>query len=165
MSFFSRGIWEDMSRSLLAIIIDKLRSWLNKVLLRPIAAEPASMIDEIEIQSSACRNRLDKIGEPRVTLAEQRVHLVHLSQSFQSLLKAVLDGTYNDPFFGDAKSEPGYRKRIQAVIQNRNRTRCMCGRYSGKWRSATHFMAALGFINIIDRVPIHLVVVFISSEC
>ena len=31
-----------------------------------------------------------------------------------------MDTICNGPFFGDAKSEPGYRKRIRAVIQNLN---------------------------------------------
>jgi len=78
--FFSRGIWEDMSRSLLGV--DRLRSRLSKVLLGQIAAELPSLIDEIEIKLGACRNRLDKLGEPRTTLVEQRLYLVHLSQSF-----------------------------------------------------------------------------------
>ncbi len=107
-----------MSRSLLGV--DRLRSRLSKVMLGQIAAELPSLIDEIEIKSGACRNRLDKLGEPRTTLVEQRLYLVHLSQSFQSLVKAAVDGTYNDPFFRDAKFEPGYRKRIRAVIQNLN---------------------------------------------
>ena len=60
--FFSRGIWEDLPRSLLGV--DKLRNRLSKVLLRQIAAELPSLIDEIEIKSNACRSRLDKLGEP-----------------------------------------------------------------------------------------------------
>ncbi|KAI9778547.1 MAG: hypothetical protein M1816_004023 [Peltula sp. TS41687] len=116
--FFSQGIWEDMSRSLLGV--DKLRSRLSKVLLGQIAAELPSLIDEIGVKSSACRSRLDKLGDPRATLAEQQFYLFHLSQSFQSLVKAAVDGTYNDPFFEDAKSEPGYQKRIRAVMQNLN---------------------------------------------
>jgi hypothetical protein len=31
-----------------------------------------------------------------------------------------VDGTYNDLFFGDALSEPGYQKRIRAKVQNLN---------------------------------------------
>jgi hypothetical protein len=116
--FFSQGIWEDLSRSLLGV--DKLRKRLSKVLLRQIAAELPSLIDEIEIKSNACRGRLDKLGEPRATLDEQRLYLLHISQSFQSLIKASVDGTYNDPFFEDAQSEPGYQKRIRAVVQNLN---------------------------------------------
>ncbi len=116
--FFSQGIWEDLPRSLLGV--EKLRNRLSKVLLGQIAAELPSLIQEIEIKSKACHNRLDKLGEPRATLAEQRLYLLHISQIFQLLVKASVDGTYNDPFFGDAQSEPGYRKRIRAVVQNLN---------------------------------------------
>lgn len=116
--FFSQGIWRELSRSLLGV--DTLRDRLSKVLLKQIAAELPSLIDEIEIKSNDCRSRLKKLGEPRATLAEQRLYLLHISQSFQSLVKAAVDGTYNDPFFGDAESEPGYQKRIRAVMQNLN---------------------------------------------
>jgi len=116
--FFSQGIWEELSRSLLGV--DTLRDRLSKVLLKQIAAELPSLIDEIEIKSNDCRSRLDKLGEPRATSAEQQLYLLHISQSFQSLVKAAVDGTYNDPFFDDAKSEPGYQKRIRAVMQNLN---------------------------------------------
>ncbi|PMD34432.1 dynamin family protein [Hyaloscypha variabilis F] len=116
--FFSQGIWEDLSRSLLGV--DKPRKRLSKVLLGQIAAELPSLVDEIEIKSRACRSRLDKLGEPRATLEEQRLYLLHISQSFHSLIKASVDGTYNDPFFEDAESESGYQKRIRAVVQNLN---------------------------------------------
>ena len=116
--FFAQGVWEDMSRSLLGV--EKLRSRLSKVLLAQIAAELPSLIDEIEVKSIACRDRLARLGEPRATLAEQQLYLFQLSQSFQSLVKAAVDGTYNDPFFGDARSESGYQKRIRAVMQNLN---------------------------------------------
>ena len=107
-----------MSQSLLGV--DKLRSRLSKVLLGQIAAELPSLIDEINIKSSACRNRLDKLEDSRATLTEQQRYLFQLSQSFQSLVKAAVNNTYNDPFFRDAKSELGYQKRIRAVIQNLN---------------------------------------------
>jgi hypothetical protein len=116
--FFSQGIWENISRSLLGV--DNLRKRLSTVLLGQIAAELPSLVNEIEIKSKACRSRLDKLGEPRATLEEQRLYLLHISQSFQSLIKASVDGTYNDPFFEDAESEPGYQKRIRAVVQNLN---------------------------------------------
>ena len=117
-AFFTQGIWEEVSRSLLGV--DRLRNRLSKVLLGQIAVELPSLIDEIEIKSNACRNRLDKLGEPRATLDEQRRYLLHISQSFQSLVKASVDGTYNDPFFENAESEVGYQKRIRAVTQNLN---------------------------------------------
>lgn len=117
-AFFLQGTWRELSRSLLGV--NKLRNRLSKVLLGQIAAELPSLIDEIDIKSDACRSRLDKLGEPRATLDEQRRYLLHISQSFQSLVKASVDGTYNEPFFGDAESEIGYQKRIRAVIQNLN---------------------------------------------
>ena len=116
--FFSQGIWEELCRSLLGI--GKLRRRLSKVLLGHIAAELLSLIHEIEIKCDACRNRLDKLGEPRATLDEQRLYLLHINQSFQSLLKASVDGTYNGPFFENASSAPGYQMRIRAVVQNLN---------------------------------------------
>jgi len=98
----------------------KLRDRLSKVLLGQIASELPSLIDEINIKSNACRSRLDKLGEPRATLDEQRRYLLYISQLFQFLVKASVDGTYNDPFFDDAESETGYQKRIRAVMQNLN---------------------------------------------
>lgn len=117
-AFFLKGIWHQLSRSLLGV--NELRNRLSKVLLGQIAAELPSLINEIKIKSNSCRSRLDKLGEPRATLDEQRRYLIHISQSFQSLVKASVDGTYNDPFFGDAESEIGYQKRIRAVMQNLN---------------------------------------------
>jgi hypothetical protein len=41
-----------------------------------------------------------------------------VSQKFSVLMKAAVDGLYNDPFFGSAKIEVEYQKRLRAVIQN-----------------------------------------------
>ena len=116
--FFSQGIWKELARSLLGI--NQLRERLSRVLLGQIAAELPSLISEIDFKSDACRSRLKRLGEPRATLDEQRLHLLHISQSFQSLAKAAVDGTYNDPFFEDPTSEAGYHKRMRAWIQNLN---------------------------------------------
>lgn len=116
--FFSQGTWKNLPRSLLGI--NKLRDRLSKLLLRQIAAELPSLIKEIETKCNACRSQLDKLGEARATLVEQRFYLLRVSQTFQTLVKASVDGTYNDPFFEDARSKPGYQKRIRAVIQNLN---------------------------------------------
>lgn len=116
--FFSGGVWKDLSRSLVGV--GTLRDRLSKVLLGQIATELPSLIDEIEVKINACDNRLDKLGEPRATMAEQRLYLLHISQVLQSLVKAAVDGTYNDLFFGDAKTDLGYQKRLRALVQNLN---------------------------------------------
>ena len=116
--FFSHGIWEDLPRSLVGV--DSLRTRLSGLLLGQIASELPSLIDEINAKISSCRMQLQKLGDPRATVDEQRSYLLHISQAFQSLVKAAEDGTYNEPFFGDAKTNAGCQKRIRAAIQNLN---------------------------------------------
>jgi hypothetical protein len=117
-NFFSQGIWEELPRSLVGV--DALRTRLSSLLLGQIASELPSLIDEINIKANSCRMQLQKLGDPRATVDEQRLYLLHISQAFQSLVKAAVDGTYNEPFFEDAKTNAGCQKRIRAVIQNLN---------------------------------------------
>ncbi|KAJ5264459.1 hypothetical protein N7505_007252 [Penicillium chrysogenum] len=117
-NFFSQGIWEELPRSLVGV--DALRTRLSSLLLGQIASELPSLIDEINIKANSCRMQLQELGDPRATVDEQRLYLLHISQAFQSLVKAAVDGTYNEPFFGDAKTNAGCQKRIRAVIQNLN---------------------------------------------
>ncbi|KAJ6003769.1 hypothetical protein N7522_006461 [Penicillium canescens] len=113
-----KGIWEDLPRSLVGV--DSLRNRLSSLLLGQIASELPSLINEINSKIESSRSQLQKLGDPRATLDEQRSYLLHISQAFQSLVKAAVDGTYNEPFFGDAKTKNGYQKRVRAVIQNLN---------------------------------------------
>lgn len=116
--FFSRGIWEDLPRS--HVGIDTLRRRLSKLFLGQIATELPSLIDEIQSKMDLCVKGLEKLGEPRATLKEQRSYLLHISQCFQTLVRSGLDGSYNSSFFESAHSENGYHKRMRAVIQNLN---------------------------------------------
>jgi hypothetical protein len=49
---------------------------------------------------------------------ERRSFLLRVSQSYQLIVKAAVDGTYDDTFFGNPKSEDGYRRRLRAMVQN-----------------------------------------------
>jgi hypothetical protein len=118
--FFANGIWHTLPNSILGIATLRVR--LSKLLLAQIAAELPSLIEEIEIKSTDCRTQLQKLGLPRTSVEEQRLYLLTLSQTFQSLTKAAVDGTYNNDFFGDAKTDTGYQKRIRAVVQNLNQS-------------------------------------------
>jgi GTPase SAR1 family protein len=117
-NFFSQGIWEELPRSLVGV--HTLRTRLSGLLLGQIASELPSLIEEINAKVNSCRMQLQKLGDPRATVDEQRSYLLHISQAFQSLVKAAVDGTYNEPFFGDAKTNAGTQKRVRAVIQNLN---------------------------------------------
>ena len=117
--FFSSGAWAALPVS--SVGIDRLRSRLSKLLLGQIATELPGLMDEIDRKFKSCQDQLDELGTPRVSPMEQRAYLLQLSQSFQAIVKSSVDGTYNDPFFSDARSETGYRRRIRAVVQNLNK--------------------------------------------
>ncbi|VUC24066.1 unnamed protein product [Clonostachys rosea] len=111
--FFSRGNWTGIPTSSLGI--KNLRSRLSKLLVQQIAIELPTLITEIETKSSWCLNQLNQMGKPRDSMEEKRAYLVQLSQSFQRLVTAATEGTYNDKFFADPTT--GFDKRLRAVIQ------------------------------------------------
>ncbi|PMB66660.1 Interferon-induced GTP-binding protein Mx [Beauveria bassiana] len=119
LQFLSSGAWAGLSPKDLGI--KSLRDRLSDVLVRQIVSELPNLIEEIGELSAQCQKRLDKLGLPRETIYEQRKYLIQISQSFQAMLRATIDGTYNDPYFGDAMSSNGYHKRTRAVVQNLNR--------------------------------------------
>ncbi|KAH8704459.1 P-loop containing nucleoside triphosphate hydrolase protein [Phaeosphaeriaceae sp. PMI808] len=116
--FFAKGIWTTLPHSSLGI--SPLRERLSKLLLAQIAAELPSLIEEIELKSAACDTQLQRLGQPRANVNEQRHYLLNLSQKCQSLTKEAVDGTYSNHFFGNAQTNNGYQKRIRAVVQNLN---------------------------------------------
>ncbi|KAK1237924.1 hypothetical protein MKX08_002503 [Trichoderma sp. CBMAI-0020] len=119
-AFFSKGAWSSLPPANMGIV--SLRSRLSKLLLHQIASELPSLVDEITQEIDDCKAELDKLGQPRISPQEQRIYLVKISQSFQSLMQAALDGTYTDPFFSDSDNGSAYCRRIRAVIQNLSRT-------------------------------------------
>lgn len=133
--FFSEGAWTELPRASLGI--DRLRGRLSRVLLRQIALELPGLIEEIDGKSKDCALRLQNLGMPRSDLQTQRRYLFELSHAFQALIKSSVDGTYGGPFFGDAKSEDGYKKRIRAVVQNMNQTFASDLAAHGHWREIT----------------------------
>ncbi|CAL5868007.1 uncharacterized protein PFLUO_LOCUS2230 [Penicillium psychrofluorescens] len=78
--FFSQGIWKDLPSLLVGI--GSLRTRLSKVLLSQIATELPSLIREIEDKTDHYRTRLRRLGEPRITIDEQKSYLLNISQSF-----------------------------------------------------------------------------------
>ena len=115
-AFFSQGIWKEFPSHMVGI--NSLRTRLSTVLLEQIRTELPSLVEEIESSIQDCRTRLDKLGISRGTLDEQRIFLLRISQAFQSLAKAAINGLYSDSFFGDPRSFEGYCKRLRAVVQN-----------------------------------------------
>ncbi|KAL5335502.1 P-loop containing nucleoside triphosphate hydrolase protein [Aspergillus crustosus] len=117
-NFFLQGAWANIPQSLVGI--NALRSQLSRLLLHQITAKLPSLIDKIQSKSNDCQCWLKKLKEPRTLINKQRSYLLHISQSFQSLVRAAVDSTYNKPFFEDAQSMDRYQKRLQAIVQNLN---------------------------------------------
>ncbi|KAI9798761.1 MAG: hypothetical protein M1833_004591 [Piccolia ochrophora] len=117
--FFEEGVWKDFPR--FRVGVATLRERLSKVLLDQIKAELPHLVDEIESNLRSCQSKLARLGESRAGIDEQRLFLLRISQSFQSLVKAAVDGLYADAFFGDPVTAEGCSKRLRAVVQNLNK--------------------------------------------
>lgn len=115
-NFFATGIWTFMDPTHLGV--KSLKPRLSNVLKDQILRQLPNLLQDVESGISECRSRLERLGTPRATFDEQRRYLLRVSQDFSVLMKAAVDGIYNNPFFGSAKTEEGYQKRLRAVVQN-----------------------------------------------
>ncbi|OCL04807.1 dynamin GTPase [Glonium stellatum] len=116
--FFDQGIWKALPRELLGI--STLRERLSRILVDQITSELPALLQDIEENISACQATLAKLGPARASLDSQRLFLLQISQEFQAISKAALDGIYEHAFFGEPRSPDGYSKRLRAVVQNLN---------------------------------------------
>ena len=119
VQFFSEGVWKDLPRNMVGIAA--LKGRLSKILLDQIKRYLPSLIEDIQLSIEECRTKLAKLGDNRSTADEQRQFLLKLSQDFQALCRAAIDGNYDDKFFGDPSlDDEEYYKRLRAVVQNLN---------------------------------------------
>ena len=114
--FFATGIWTSLSPTHLGI--RALVPRLSNVLKDQILDQLPGLLADTEAGISDCRSQLDRLGTSRATTDEQRRYLLQVSQEFSSFMKDAVDGVYNDPFFGSARTDDGYEKRLRAVVQN-----------------------------------------------
>ncbi len=114
--FFSYGNWTSLPTKTLGV--GALKPRLSTVLKDQIISELPYLIRDVEAGIDDSRSTLMRLGEARGTLQEQQLYLVHVSQSFSSLVKAAVDGVYVHEFFGDAMIPAGFKKRLRAVVQD-----------------------------------------------
>ncbi|TPX18648.1 uncharacterized protein E0L32_002505 [Thyridium curvatum] len=115
--YLSEGLWASVDPACLGI--HALRPRLSEVLKQQILRQLPSLVEDVEARILDCQHHLARLGASRGSLAEQRRYLHHIGEQFSMLIRASLDGSYNDPFFGSAEQEDGYQKRVRAVVQNR----------------------------------------------
>ncbi|KAK5262631.1 hypothetical protein LTR96_011823, partial [Exophiala xenobiotica] len=115
--FLSQSVWAALPRS--QIGIENLRPRLSMVLRDHILSSLPGLIDEAKGTLYHTGEYLLRLGQARQTLIDQRRYLLRSSERFSLLVSNALNGVYYDPYFGDAMSEEGYKKRLRAVVQNR----------------------------------------------
>ncbi|KAK5734604.1 hypothetical protein LTR17_008825 [Elasticomyces elasticus] len=115
-AFFSQGVWTLLSPTCPGV--GALKHRLSGVLKEQILGQLPSLRYDVETNIAACQMRLRHLGSPRATPEDQFRYLLRSSHEFSVLMKSALDGMYNHPFFGSAKTKEGYMKRLRAVVQN-----------------------------------------------
>jgi len=114
--FFSRGIWTTLPPT--HVGITSLKPRLSSLLKDQILMELPSLIRDVEVGLKECQSILGRLGGARVTLKDQQLHLLQISQAFSSLSKAAVGGIYVDRFFRSAMTPEGYNKRLRAVTKS-----------------------------------------------
>ncbi|EJT72439.1 hypothetical protein GGTG_09305 [Gaeumannomyces tritici R3-111a-1] len=114
--FFSKGAWLSVDSSLLGVAA--LRRRLSEVLGGSILTNLPALRGDVLSNIHKCEDTLVRLGDPRSSPGEQRRYLLAVSRRFSSLMTAAIEGNYSDSFFGDAKTDDGYAKRIRALVQN-----------------------------------------------
>ncbi|KAI1413412.1 P-loop containing nucleoside triphosphate hydrolase protein [Hypoxylon sp. FL1857] len=114
--FFDQGVWAGLPRSQKGATT--LRTRLSELLKDQLLDQLPEVLEEIQVGLDDCSSRLEKLGPARSTLTEQRKYLLNASHQFSNLITEAKDGFYQDKFFGNAREDEGYRKRLRAVVQN-----------------------------------------------
>jgi hypothetical protein len=116
-AFFSQGVWVSLSPK--QVGVHALRTRLSRVLQDHIMSHLPHVLDDIQLGVADCDAALEKLGQARETVAEQRRYLFSLSQAFVALVKCAVDGDYSDRrFFGASNTPDGDERRLRAQIQN-----------------------------------------------
>jgi len=115
--FLSNGVWTELESSQLGV--KTLRPRLSNVLKDQILLHLPDLLGDVESGILQCNATLARLGASRATLSDQRRYLGKVGQDFSMLMQAAVDGEYlSHSFFGDSRSDDGYRRRLRAVIQN-----------------------------------------------
>ena len=121
--FFSKGRYVDIPREYVGI--DSLRERLSKVLLDHLIKELPSLKEEMSTKLQGTIDEIDKLGERRTTISEQRTMLMKVSMQIHDILKSAVKGYYENTFFGPIDMEAAVDateniRRFRAVVQHLN---------------------------------------------
>jgi hypothetical protein len=92
--FFSKGRYVDVPREYVGI--DSLRERLSKVLLNHLIKELPSLREEMGTKLQGTVDDMEKLGERRTTINEQRMMLMKVSMRIHDILKSAVKGYYEN---------------------------------------------------------------------
>lgn len=115
--FFSQGIWTNLPTKQMGI--DTLQVRLSTILKDLIISQLPGLEAEALLELQTTKSSLQKLGDARSDLDDQRRYLLYASERFTALIGNATNGFYLDPFFGNAMEDEGYLRRLRAVVQNR----------------------------------------------
>ncbi|KAF2094363.1 hypothetical protein NA57DRAFT_46206 [Rhizodiscina lignyota] len=119
MSFLTSRVWAAIDRGHKGI--ESLRSRLSEILTQQISSNMPKLVSEIKQQLFDCKERLNKLGEPRKSPKEQRRYLLNTSSKFQDILRNVNEGRYLDnEFSSEISSQHWSSKRLRAAVDKLN---------------------------------------------
>lgn len=121
--FFSTGRYAELNREWVGI--DSLRERLSKLLLNHLIKELPSLRNEMTSKLQGTTDAIEKLGEKRDTVVEQRNVLTKISMRVNDILKSATRGYYESSFFGEVDMEApvdGTKniRRFRAVVQHLN---------------------------------------------
>ncbi|TKA82316.1 hypothetical protein B0A55_01434 [Friedmanniomyces simplex] len=95
------------------------------MLYKHLKAELPSLQKELNEKHREVCNDLEKFGEKRATAREQRRFLMNMSQDYQDVVKAAVNGQYEHDFFGNLDPNASIdhdsnMRRLRAVVQYLN---------------------------------------------
>ncbi|KAH7119872.1 dynamin family protein-like protein, partial [Dendryphion nanum] len=119
-TFFSKGRYNDLPRD--NVGIDALRARLSQLLLSHLKRELPSLKEEITLKLQATLHEIEKLGEKRNTVPEQRMMLMKISMRINDVLRSAVRGYYDSSFFGIVDMNAPVDsieniRRFRAVIQ------------------------------------------------
>jgi hypothetical protein len=114
-AFFSKGVWVNLDP--LQLGVKHLKTKLSNTLMNQIIAQLPGLVQEIRAGIADSKDKLQLLGPSRADLEAQRYHLGQMSHRFTALIRAALDATYSDSFFGDALTQEGREKRLRSVMK------------------------------------------------
>lgn len=121
--FFSKGCYNDLPRD--NVGIDALRTRLSQLLLNHLKKELPSLKEEISTKLQTTIDDIEKLGEKRTTISEQRIMLIKISMRVNDILKSAVKGYYENAFFGSVDMDAAVDsteniRRFRAVVQHLN---------------------------------------------